>query len=610
MLAVDTHQRQQRRGEIDLADEGIDPAWSHVGAEDHSRDVELADWHELIAIHARVVIGDHEEQRVRPLLAVAGALDELAESVIGILHGVVHGLLLRVVQLDAPVRKLERRVIGGREHQHEERPAGRVQRADARLRHLEQVFVRYAPAADELRRREVLAVDDTVEAVAEEEAAHVVEVRFAAVDEFAAIAGTLQHRGQRGEVVLRLRQLHDTERRRRRKARDDRFDAAHRASPGRVQLIEPDALPGEAVQIRRDRYSAELLHEARAEALLQHDDQIERLRALRGRNLPAQRGPLFGCEVGGRHTHSGSHSLDHFSHRHIAVHPARLRFVLQAVRGRQHRIGRVGDQAVDHRIVAECKRREIGRPVLETRAHHDEQDDHYDWPHQQHCARAPYIRVPSVLREVAGKDPSQSGNGCAREQQQAAIAVPQHRQHFARIDQVFEEEAVRPAVVLDQELRCRQLEEDDQDQAQRQPAATQRDPPAEPSDQEQRRQQHQDGRGEQPERHEVAAQPLHEHRQHGIRGADALPLPRHEQPPRHAESEHAQQEETQHAGIGAEATNLPSSRSSSQCQSSPRGSQSCQSDLVIRIASNYSTGCAEQKPESEARLPAWLHETP
>ena len=68
------------------------------------------------------------------------------------------------------------------------RPAA-CKRADALMRLVEQVLVRYAPAADELRRREVLAIHDAVETVAEEEAAHVVEVRFAAVDEFVAIAG-------------------------------------------------------------------------------------------------------------------------------------------------------------------------------------------------------------------------------------------------------------------------------------------------------------------------------------------------------------------------------------------------------------------------------------
>ena len=60
---------------------------------------------------------------------------------------------------------------------------------DALVRHVEQILVRHAPAADELRRREVLAIDDVLKAVAQEEAAHVVEMRFAAVDEFAVIAG-------------------------------------------------------------------------------------------------------------------------------------------------------------------------------------------------------------------------------------------------------------------------------------------------------------------------------------------------------------------------------------------------------------------------------------
>ena len=168
-----------------------DAARLRVGAENHAGNVELAHRHQLIAIHARVVIGDDHHQRVRPVRAGARDLEKFAERMIGVLDRIVHGLFRLLVQLDAPVRKFERRVIGGGEHQHEERLAGCVQGADALMRLVEQILVRNAPAADELRRGEVVAIDDGVKAVAEEEAAHVVEMRFAAVDEFVAIAGAI-----------------------------------------------------------------------------------------------------------------------------------------------------------------------------------------------------------------------------------------------------------------------------------------------------------------------------------------------------------------------------------------------------------------------------------
>ena len=79
-----------------------------------------------------------------------------------------------------------------------------MQRLDSLVGLIEQILVRYAPAADELRRRVVLAIHDRVKAVAEKEAAHVVEMRFAAVHEFVVITLAAQQRRQREEILAAI----------------------------------------------------------------------------------------------------------------------------------------------------------------------------------------------------------------------------------------------------------------------------------------------------------------------------------------------------------------------------------------------------------------------
>jgi hypothetical protein len=64
---------------------------------------------------------------------------------IGVRDRIVHGLLRLLVQRDAPVRELERRVIAGCERQHEERLADCVQGLEVLVRLVEEILVRSAP---------------------------------------------------------------------------------------------------------------------------------------------------------------------------------------------------------------------------------------------------------------------------------------------------------------------------------------------------------------------------------------------------------------------------------------------------------------------------------
>ena len=63
-------------------------------------------------------------------------------------------------------------------------------------------------------------------------------------------------------------------------------------------------------------------------------------------------GVVAGREARRIHAHAVAHALDDLRRGHVTIHLAGA-FVLQTVDGGEHRVGRVGDEAVDHRVVAE-----------------------------------------------------------------------------------------------------------------------------------------------------------------------------------------------------------------------------------------------------------------
>ena len=111
MIGFHADQRQQGRREVDLARDdvpafGLDPA-----ADDHRRHVETLHRDDFRAVHTRIVIGNDQEYGVVPVARAARRAEKTPERVVGVLHRIVHGLFLGVVELDAAVRELERRVI-------------------------------------------------------------------------------------------------------------------------------------------------------------------------------------------------------------------------------------------------------------------------------------------------------------------------------------------------------------------------------------------------------------------------------------------------------------------------------------------------------------------
>ena len=103
-----------------------------------------------------------------PTLLDSGILDQLIEAGFP-------------VDRDPPGRKLPGRVIRHREGDRQRRAFRRFTQQPVQLP--EHVVVGGAPGADEARLDEAVPVDDLVEAIAQEEGAHVVEVGFSAIDE-------------------------------------------------------------------------------------------------------------------------------------------------------------------------------------------------------------------------------------------------------------------------------------------------------------------------------------------------------------------------------------------------------------------------------------------
>ena len=98
-------------------------------------------------------------------------------------------------------------VVAGTEDQAEERLSFRMQPVELFVGAREQVFVGYAPGAFEPGIAEVLLLDHAREAIAEEEAAHVVEMALAAVDEAGVIAPLFEQIRDGDEVGLALAEL-------------------------------------------------------------------------------------------------------------------------------------------------------------------------------------------------------------------------------------------------------------------------------------------------------------------------------------------------------------------------------------------------------------------
>jgi hypothetical protein len=229
------------------------------------------------------VIGDDQEQGVLPVVRCPGLLEELADGVVRVLGGVVAGLLGLLVQGDAVVGELEGIVVAGAEHQAEEGFALLVQRREGLVGLGHQIFIRGAPGSLEHRVLEVLLLDDGGEAVAEEEAAHVVEVALATIDEAGVIASLLEQVGDGEEVGLALAELDHGLGRGRREAGEHRLDAAYRTGTGGVELLERPTLFRQGIDVRGERQAAEGADELGPQALLQQDHQVFGLALVAGR---------------------------------------------------------------------------------------------------------------------------------------------------------------------------------------------------------------------------------------------------------------------------------------------------------------------------------------
>ena len=167
-------------------------------------------------------------------------------------------------------------MVGGGEHQAEEGPLGLCV-SEGLMGAARPILIRHAPGAAVLRLRIGRRTgDELIETIAEHEAAHIVEIRFAAVDEEVAIARRLERLGQGEEAAACAAALDHTLGRRGRKAGEHRLDAAHRARSGGIHAGKEHALRSQRAQLGRERLPTEAGHETRAQAFFEQDHHVAR----------------------------------------------------------------------------------------------------------------------------------------------------------------------------------------------------------------------------------------------------------------------------------------------------------------------------------------------
>ncbi len=242
---------------------------------DHQRNLVGLERNLGLAVDARTVIGDHDENRVVEPWLPGGLAQEIAERVVGVAHArLPAAALLRNAQpLEARTER-ERLVVRRRHDDREERLAGLVLLAVVLDRAVEQVFVGNAPDVLETDLVDVGAVE-YLEPVPREERVHVVEVAVAAVQEAALVAEVVHDLAPAADALV-AGPAQDRDGRDRRERGSDRFETAHGAGAGGVGVGEPEPLLRVGVEVRRPvLVRAMQLAELGAERLARHDDDVE-----------------------------------------------------------------------------------------------------------------------------------------------------------------------------------------------------------------------------------------------------------------------------------------------------------------------------------------------
>ncbi|MDT4831532.1 hypothetical protein FQZ97_650460 [compost metagenome] len=469
VLGVHADQRQQGRRQVDLADQAVVAARFDAGAQDHRGDVEVPYRHQAGAEDPGVVVGGNQEHSVLPVGRGLGALEEAAQRPVGVADGVLHGGWV-AIGLDAARGVFPRRMVRHAEGEREGRPVGIFAQQPVQL--IEHVFVRGAPGADECRIHEIGAVHDFPEAVTQEKTLHIVEVRFAAVDEARMVAVPAEQVGQRKEAPLRPGQFQHGLRGRGQEAGDHRLQAAHRAGARGVGAGERPGVARQRVQLRRQVGAAQSGAVLRAQAFLQNDDQVERPRRLAAGRLAVQAGVL---RIGGGNGQAGprQHQLVHLVVVHAAVDGRGGLLVLHAVDRIEDVVERIQRQGVEHAVRGIGHRGRVDRAMAEGAA--DGQDDDRQDRHAGDRHLPPdELRVRPGVAEQAIGSPANKRQDAEAAHQRCLVAAPEHAGDFARMLQVFDEEAVGAAVVFQDERRCGHFQEGQQDECCQVPVAGQR----------------------------------------------------------------------------------------------------------------------------------------
>lgn len=101
------------------------------------------DRHDFRPVNSRVMISDDQENRVLPIVGLAGCFKEFTQRIVGILYGIIDRIFFSILQGDSVIRKLKRGVIGRGEHQAEKWFFSGL--AEFFMGPVEQVFVRDTP---------------------------------------------------------------------------------------------------------------------------------------------------------------------------------------------------------------------------------------------------------------------------------------------------------------------------------------------------------------------------------------------------------------------------------------------------------------------------------
>ncbi|MNQ91905.1 hypothetical protein D3C85_1073060 [compost metagenome] len=160
-----------------------------------------------------------------------------------------------------------------------------------------------------------------------------------------------------------------------------------------------------------------------------------------------------------RHAGLLAHDGVHLVHRHLRIHRRGRTFVLHAISRVEHAVQRIQRQRIHHRVRTEGHLGRIDRAMLQ-RAARPQERQRQDQERSHRPLPPRHERITRARREQLHRQPGRDQQHHEGSQQHALVALPQHRPDFLGVQQIDEVQAVGTRVVLSNELRRRDLQQD------------------------------------------------------------------------------------------------------------------------------------------------------